>query len=196
MSPLRCSYLNGRTLHFQLRQDREAHVRFWEGAGVRLPRATRLPHRVSRPGRGPREHPRVPRKGLQPKTPALGARLLATRGVRARAAGSNAQEGRCAAAFLMSFLRHGEIYPFDEGAITQDRALAHRKDEFPAGYSLAGCAPAEPASASPAGPHLARKRLRCTMQFQRTARSALAVCLSPGDNPIGLQSSFVAFKPA
>jgi len=27
----------------------------------------------------------------------------------------------------------------------------HRLDEFPAGYSLAGCAPAEPASASPAG---------------------------------------------
>ena len=32
----------------------------------------------------------------------------------------------------------------------QDHALAHRNDEFPAGYSSAGCSPAEPASASPA----------------------------------------------
>jgi len=42
----------------------------------------------------------------------------------------------------MSFLRHGEIYPFDEGVIAQDHALAHRTDEFPAGYSSAGCTPA------------------------------------------------------
>src|ERR1019366_3784009 len=84
---------------------------------------------------------------------------------------------------LMSFLRHGEIYHFDEGVIPADHALAHRNDEFPAGYSLAGCTPAEPASASPAGPHLARKGFRGTMQFQRTVRSALTVCLPPGDNP-------------
>ena len=52
----------------------------------------------------------------------------------------------------MSFLRHQEIYHFDEGAIPQDHALAHhRNDEFPAGYSSAGCSPAVPASASPAG---------------------------------------------
>ena len=54
----------------------------------------------------------------------------------------------------MSFLRHGEIYHFDEGAIPQDHALAHRTDEFPAGYSSAGCSPAGPASASPAGASL------------------------------------------
>ena len=29
------------------------------------------------------------------------------------------------------------------------QAPAHRLDKFPAGYSLAGCSPAEPASASP-----------------------------------------------
>ena len=29
----------------------------------------------------------------------------------------------------------------------------HRLDEFPVGYSLAGCSPAEPASASPTGCH-------------------------------------------
>jgi hypothetical protein len=86
----------------------------------------------------------------------------------------------------MSFLRHGEIYHFDGGAIPQDRAPAHRNDEFPAGYSLAGCSPAWPASASPAGPHLARKRRSTTIQFQRTAKSVLTVCLTPGDHPTAL----------
>jgi hypothetical protein len=56
----------------------------------------------------------------------------------------------------MSFFRHEEIYHCGEGdggegTIPQDRAPAHRNDESPAGYSSAGCAPAEPASASPAG---------------------------------------------
>ena len=55
----------------------------------------------------------------------------------------------------MSFFRQGEIYPcgegdYGEGATPKDHALAHRNDEFPAGYSSAGCSPAEPASASPA----------------------------------------------
>src|SRR6266542_5747478 len=85
----------------------------------------------------------------------------------------------------MSFLRHAEIYPFDEGATTRSHALAHRTDEFRASYSLAGCAPAGPASASPAGGHLAGKPVRSTMQFQRTGNSVLTVCLSPGDHPIG-----------
>ena len=49
-----------------------------------------------------------------------------------------------------------EIHHFDEGrsgqgAVPADHALAHRNDEFPAGYSSAGCSPAVPASASPAG---------------------------------------------
>ena len=52
----------------------------------------------------------------------------------------------------MSFLRHGEIYP-DAVCLTGTGELpttprTHR-NEFPAGYSLAGCSPAEPASASP-----------------------------------------------
>ena len=84
----------------------------------------------------------------------------------------------------MSFFRHEEIYHFDEGVIPADHALAHRNDEFPAGYSLAGCAPAEPAAASPAGAHLARKGFWITMLFQRTVRSALTVCLTRGDKPI------------
>ncbi len=74
----------------------------------------------------------------------------------------------------------------DEGAITHDRALPDREDEFPAGYSLPGCAPAEPASASPAGAHLAGKRLRSTMQLQRTGRSQLTVCHTPGDDHVKL----------
>jgi hypothetical protein len=51
----------------------------------------------------------------------------------------------------MSFLRHEEIYPSDGDSTVVSRAPAHRLDEFPAGYSSAGCSPAEPTSASPAG---------------------------------------------
>jgi len=83
----------------------------------------------------------------------------------------------------MSFLKQGEIYLLDEDAIPPDRALAHREEEFPAGYSLAGWTPAEPASASPAGAHFARKRLHCTIRFQPMANTVLTVCLNPGDNP-------------
>ena len=50
----------------------------------------------------------------------------------------------------MSFLRHPEIFPSDGGASFAANASAHRVDEFPAGYSLAGCSPAGPAFASPA----------------------------------------------
>jgi len=62
----------------------------------------------------------------------------------------------------MSFFRHAEIYRPDAASTasavvsTMDRepagtgSLAHRTDESPAGYSSAGCSPAEPASASPA----------------------------------------------
>ena len=94
----------------------------------------------------------------------------------------------------MSFRRHGEIYRSDKKAVrslpgrprhcTSRPPQPHRLDEFPAGYSLAGCSPAEPASASPAGWHLAGRRLRSTIKFQRTANSVLTVCLSPGDNPM------------
>ena len=51
----------------------------------------------------------------------------------------------------MSFLRHRKIYRVDKIGKRGSRAAApdHRFDEFPAGYSLAGCSPAEPASASP-----------------------------------------------
>ena len=53
----------------------------------------------------------------------------------------------------MSFLRHREIYQVEVGWRGRNRgsARALRLDESPVGYSLAGCSPAEPASASPTG---------------------------------------------
>jgi hypothetical protein len=53
------------------------------------------------------------------------------------------------AAASMSFLRHGEIYRWDREAMPT-ASPAHPIDESPTGYSLAGCSPAEPDSASPA----------------------------------------------
>ncbi len=58
------------------------------------------------------------------------------------------QAGGCGAA-SMSFSRHGEIYRWD-GETAKAASPAHPIDESPAGYSLAGCSPAEPDSASPA----------------------------------------------
>ena len=50
----------------------------------------------------------------------------------------------------MSFLRHQEIFPPMGAPASRPNTPAHRLDEFPAGYSLAGCSPAGAASASPA----------------------------------------------
>jgi hypothetical protein len=87
----------------------------------------------------------------------------------------------------MSFPRHEEIYRPIQRANTLGRPTgghpsAHRYDEFPAGYSLAGCAPAEPASASPAGAHGAAQTRGSTMEKQRTANTLLTVCLTERDN--------------
>ena len=89
----------------------------------------------------------------------------------------------------MSFFRHEEIYrPMDvrivPGRPAQDRPRPHRYDEFPAGYSSAGCAPAKPASASPAEAHLAGIGPGSTIDLQRTANYLLIPCLTQGDNPI------------
>jgi len=82
----------------------------------------------------------------------------------------------------MTFNRHREIYPSDEDA-SRTSVLAHRLDEFPAGYSLAGCAPAAPASASPTVPEYALKSSCRPMFFHRTVNSVLTLCLTPGDRP-------------
>jgi hypothetical protein len=66
--------------------------------------------------------------------------------IRTRVAGSRPQRCLYAPAFLMNFLRHGEIFHFDEGAISFDRALAQRNDEFADGYASAACSPALPVS--------------------------------------------------
>lgn len=87
-----------------------------------------------------------------------------------------------ARATRLSFRRHGEIYHFNEGAISEDSALGHRKDVFPAGYFFEGCTPSEPASASPASAQLAGRPLRTTIQFQRTANGVLTSCLTSGGN--------------
>lgn len=80
----------------------------------------------------------------------------------------------------MSFPRHREIYPSDGGAGTTANAPAHRLDEFPAGYSLAGWSPPEPASASPAGHQYAVMPYGRSRDFHRTANSVLTVCLTVG----------------
>ena len=80
----------------------------------------------------------------------------------------------------MSFPRHGEIYPSDGGVIGLDHAPAHRLDEFPAGYSLTGCAPALPASASPTAFEYAVTSSCWSTVFQRTANSVLTICVSRG----------------
>src|SRR5213593_3646962 len=51
----------------------------------------------------------------------------------------------------MSFLRHREIYQVEANWRGRNRGPARtlRLDESPVGYSLAGCSPAGPASASP-----------------------------------------------
>ena len=53
----------------------------------------------------------------------------------------------------MSFLRHRENYQVEASWRGRNRGPARtlRLDESPVGYSLAGCSPAEPASASPTG---------------------------------------------
>src|SRR5436190_8909495 len=58
----------------------------------------------------------------------------------------------------MSFPRHTQIYQSDASFVSgwwrsrlRLRPRSHRLDEFAASYSLAGCTPALPASASPAG---------------------------------------------
>jgi len=84
----------------------------------------------------------------------------------------------------MSFLRHQEIFPSDGGANLTANTPAHRLDEFPAGYSLAGCSPAWPASASPTGTEYAVQSVCRSRNFHRTARCVLTVCVSRGDKRI------------
>jgi putative transposase len=63
--------------------------------------------------------------------------------------------GAASTGATMSFFRHKEIFrsdvdSFESGETAETASPAHRLDESPAGYSLAGWSPPEPASASPA----------------------------------------------
>jgi hypothetical protein len=64
----------------------------------------------------------------------------------------------------MSFFRHAEIYRSDRKRGRRRKPTGagfpdHRLDESSAGYSLAGCSPAEPTSASPASRKLKKEKL-------------------------------------
>src|SRR5579864_5675291 len=65
---------------------------------------------------------------------------------------------------------------------------AHRLDEFPAGYSLAGCSPALPASASPTGHQYAVMSSCRSRSFHRAANCVLTVCVIPGGKPIPIEA--------
>ena len=67
------------------------------------------------------------------------------------------EPGTASAGATMSFFRHKEIFrsdvdSFESGETTEAASPAHRLDESPAGYSLAGWSPPEPASALNRGP--------------------------------------------
>jgi putative transposase len=66
---------------------------------------------------------------------------------------------------ILSFPRHGEIFQSDGSDQSGEEASntsspTHRFDESPVGYSLAGCSPAEPASASPTEDDSARDTIK------------------------------------
>ena len=90
----------------------------------------------------------------------------------------------------MSFLRHPEIYPPMRARPHSTAPPTHRLDEFPAGYSLAGCAPAVPASASPARAYSEVQLFCRSRTFHRTATSVLTGCLTPGDKRNGGRLDF------
>ena len=66
------------------------------------------------------------------------------------------------------------------GAGHMSRPEAHRLDELSAGYCLAGCSPAAPASAFPAVSEYCNSVARKSTIFQRTVTVPLCRCLSLG----------------
>lgn len=71
--------------------------------------------------------------------------------------------------------RRGEIYRWDRET-AKTASPAHPIDESPAGYSLVGCSPAEPDSASPAEPMVQQTRALCiTKNSKRQVRQTETV---------------------
>ena|SRR5947199_2467601 len=87
----------------------------------------------------------------------------------------------------MSFLRHREIYQVETGGRGRNRGYARtsRLDESPVGYSLAGCSPAEPASASPTGGTLQQWRGALQLAIRCYLKTTLTRGLTLGAHPKG-----------
>lgn len=68
----------------------------------------------------------------------------------------------------------GEIYPSDGDAGCHANVPAHRLDEFPVGYSSAGCSPAEPASVSPTECQYDLQLSCRSSNLHRTAKNSLS----------------------
>src|SRR5437016_11187761 len=85
----------------------------------------------------------------------------------------------------MSFLRHREIYQVETGGRGRNRGYARtsRLDESPVGYSLAGCSPAEPASASPTGGTLQQWRGALQLAIRCYLKTTLTRGLTLGAHP-------------
>jgi hypothetical protein len=85
----------------------------------------------------------------------------------------------------MSFLRHREIYQVEGSWRGPNRGhvRALRLDESPVGYSLAGCSPAEPASASPTGGTLQQWRGALQLAIRRYLFTTLSRGLTLGAHP-------------
>ena len=85
----------------------------------------------------------------------------------------------------MSFLRHQEIYQVAGGWRGRNRgpARALRLDESPVGYSLVGCSPAEPASASPTAGTLQQWRGALQLAIRRYLKTTLTRGLTLGAHP-------------
>ena len=86
----------------------------------------------------------------------------------------------------MSFLRHREIYQIEGKGRGRNRGYARtsRLDESPVGYSLAGCSPAEPASASPTGGTLQQWRGALQLAIRCYLKTTLTRGLTLGAHPM------------
>ena len=102
-----------------------------------------------------------------------------------------AQADTVSMAATMSFFRHREIYRSD-GKLKKSRKPtgvglpAHRFDESPAGYSLAGYSPAEPTSASPGDGDIPFEKRKSS------ASVATINCLRRGSTPYECDTNVVA----
>src|SRR5437899_222638 len=97
----------------------------------------------------------------------------------------------------MSFLRHREIYQVEASWRGRNRgpARALRLDESPVGYSLAGCSPAEPASASPTGGTLQQWRGALQLAIRCFLFTTLSRGLTLGAHPtLYSQNRFNGFR--